>query len=312
MKYNLENKTIILTGANSGIGKAAAIQLASLGATLILACRSMERGAPVLEEVKKVTSNPKVSLMLLDLSSQASIRGFAEAFKAKHKQLDVLIHNAANFDLSLKKPILTSDGVETIFATNHVGPFLLTHLLLDLLKASAPSRIITVASKGLVMHPFLDIEFNNLNGECKFSPEHAYYLSKLAQVMYTYDLAEQLKGTGVTVNCVRVTNVALPDEKLTHLPEWQQKLYKMKRKMAITPERQAETYVFLAADPSVQSVTGGYWDENNRQVKCNSKSYDQETWQKLRHVTRQLAGVQFWFSDLTPNPSPTLQERGAE
>jgi NAD(P)-dependent dehydrogenase (short-subunit alcohol dehydrogenase family) len=168
---------------------------------------------------------------------------------------------------------------------------LLTHLLLDSLKQSAPSRIITVASKGLMTYPFLDIEFDNLNGERKFSTQHAYYHAKLAQVMFTYDLAEQLKGTGVTVNCVRVTNVAIPDERLTHLPTWLRKIYNLKRKMAITPERQAETYIYLAADPELEKVTGRYWDENNKQVNSNKNSYNQTTWHKLKEVTEKLAGI---------------------
>jgi NAD(P)-dependent dehydrogenase (short-subunit alcohol dehydrogenase family) len=291
VKYNLNGKTIIITGANSGIGKAAAIQLASCGANVIMACRSVERGAQALEDVKKAAHSEKVELMQVDMASQASIRQFVEAFKQRHLRLDVLIHNAANFDHTLKKPTMTVDGVETIFATNHVGIFLMTHLLLDTLKASAPSRIITVASKGLMTYPFLDIEFDNLNGERNFSTQHAYYHSKQAQVMFTYDLAERLKGTGVTVNCVRVTNVAIPDDRLTHLPSWLRKIYHLKRRMSITPERQAETYVYLAADPAVQDVSSGYWDENNHQVRSNSKSYNQETWKKLWSISERLAGI---------------------
>lgn len=291
MNYNLENKTIIITGANSGIGKAAAIQLARMGASVIMACRSVERGQKALEEVKAISKNEKVDLMQVDMSSQTSIRNFAEAFKAKYNKLDVLIHNAANFDHTLKAPELTEDKVEKVFATNHVGIVLLTHLLLDMLKQCAPSRIITVASKGLMLYPFLDIEFDNLNGERKFNLQHAYYHAKLAQVMYTYDLAEQLKGTGVTVNCVRVTNVAIPDDRLIHLPEWLRKIYNLKRKMAISPERQAETYVYLAADPELEKVTGGYWDENNRQVESSKNSYNPITWHKLREVTKRMAGI---------------------
>jgi NAD(P)-dependent dehydrogenase (short-subunit alcohol dehydrogenase family) len=291
MNYNLENKTIIVTGANSGIGKAAAIQLAKLGATVIMACRSLERGEKALEEVRDRSASQKVALMQIDLSSQSSIRKFAEDYKAQYSKLDVLIHNAANFDHTLKTPTMTKDNIETIFATNHVGVVLLTHLLVDLLKKSAPSRIITVASKGLMMYPLLDIEFDNLNGERKFNMQHAYYHSKLAQVMYTYDLAEQLKETGVTVNCVRVTNVAFPDERLIHLPVWMRKIYNLKRKMAITPERQAETYVYLAAAPELEKITGGYWDENNKQVNSNKNSYNQATWHKLKDVTEKLAGI---------------------
>jgi NAD(P)-dependent dehydrogenase (short-subunit alcohol dehydrogenase family) len=289
--YDLSGKTIIVTGANSGIGKAAAIQLAKLGAHVVMACRSPERGAQALADVRLMSSSDKVELMLVDLASQSSIRRFTEQYCQTYQRLDVLIHNAANFDHRLKKPVLTEDGVETIFATNHVGIFLMTHILLDLLKASAPSRIITVASKGLVTYPSLDIEFDNLNGEKKFSTQHAYYHAKLAQVMYTYDLAERLKGTGITVNCVRVTNVAIPDDRITHLPGWVQKIYKIKRSMAITPERQAETYVYLAADPAVANITGGYWDENNRQVRSNQNSYKKETWQRLWQESSRLANL---------------------
>ncbi len=291
MTYNLTGKTIIITGANSGIGKAAAVQLAQSGATVIMACRSAERGARALAEVREAAHSQNVALMQVDMASQASIRQFADAFLAQYPRLDVLIHNAANFDHTLKRPLLTADGVETIFATNHIGIFLMTRLLLARLKASAPSRIITVASKGLVTYPFLDIEFDNLNGERKFDTQHAYYHSKQAQVMFTYDLAQRLQGSGVTVNCVRVTNVALPDERLGHLPGWQRTIYKLKRRMSITPERQAQTYVYLAADPAVQQITGGYWDENNRQVRSNAKSYNQETWQKLWNVSESLAGI---------------------
>jgi NAD(P)-dependent dehydrogenase (short-subunit alcohol dehydrogenase family) len=191
----------------------------------------------------------------------------------------------------MKTPVLTPEGLETIFATNHVGPFLLTHLLLDMLKASAPSRILTVASKGLVVYPGLDIEFDNLDGSRNFTPQHAYYQSKLAQVMFTYDLAERLQGTGVTVNCIRVTNVALPDDRLQNFPGWMRKIYELKRKMSITPEQQAHTYVYLAADPDVEQITGGYWDENNKQVRSSQNSYNKETWKKLWDGTSRLAGL---------------------
>ncbi len=291
MTYNLENKTVVVTGANSGIGKSAAIQLAKLGAKVIMACRSMERGLSALEEVQKASSSRNVELMQVDMASQASIREFVKLYLERNKRLDVLIHNAANFDHTLKKPTLTKDGVETIFATNHIGIFLMTHLFLDLLKSSAPSRIITVASKGLITYPFLDIEFDNLNGERKFNTQHAYYHSKLAQVMFTYDLAEKLKGTGVSVNCVRVTNVAIPDERLTHLPSWLKKIYHLKRKMSISPERQAETYVYLAADPTIQEITGRFWDENNQQVRSNKNSYNRETWKKLWAESERLSGI---------------------
>jgi NAD(P)-dependent dehydrogenase (short-subunit alcohol dehydrogenase family) len=292
MTYNLVDKVVIITGANSGIGKAAAIQLAQAGATVIMACRNPERGAQALQEVRSMASSDRVDLMPVDMSSQASIRQFAKEFLVRYPRLDVLIHNAANFDQTLKKPVLTDDGIETIFATNHIGPFLLTGLLLDTLKASSPGRIITIASKGLLTFPFLEIEFDNLNGEKKFSVTHAYYHAKQAQVMFTYDLAERLKGAGVTVNCVRVTNVALPDERLANIPKWMLALYKFKRKFSITPERQAETYLYLAADPQVAEVTGGYWDENNQRVKSNPNSYRRTTWERLWNASAKLSGLE--------------------
>jgi len=291
MNYRLEGKTILITGANAGIGKAATIQLAQCGANIVMACRNAQRGQQALEEVRSTTQNDQVELGLVDLSSQTSIRQFAEAFQQKHQRLNVLIHNAANFDLTVKQPVKTENGLETIFATNHLGPFLMTQLLLDLLKSSAPSRIITVASKGLMSYPFLDIEFDNLNGERKYSTQHAYYHSKQAQVMFTFDLAERLKGTGVTVNCVRVGNVAIPDERLTHLHAWQLKVYQMKRKFALTPHKMAETYTWLAADPMMEKVSGGYWDAPNTPVKANNNAYKRVTQQRLWEVSEQLAGI---------------------
>ena len=288
MTYNLSNKTILITGANSGIGKAASIQLAKLGAHVVMMCRNPERGGQALQDVKAASHSDNVELILVDMSSQRSVRNAVNEFLSKHSRLDVLIHNAANFDHRQTKPVITEDGLENVFATNHVNIFLMTHLLLDTLKKSAPSRIITVASKGLVTYPFLDIEFDNFKGETKFSMQHAYYHAKQAQVMYTFDLAERLKGTGVTVNCVRVGNVAVPDTRLDHLPKWMLKMYEMKRKFALTPEKMAETYVWLAADPALNDVTGGYWDAPNTPVKANKNAYNRETQKRLWDVTASL------------------------
>ncbi len=291
MKYNLENKTIIITGANSGIGKAAAIQLTQLGAHIVMMSRSRERGEKALQEVRTASGSDRIELILVDMASQQSVREAVAEFLGRHSQLDVLIHNAANFDHRQKTPVVTPDGLENVFATNHVNIVLMTDLLLDTLKKSTPSRIITVASKGLVTYPFLDIEFDNLNGEKKFSMQHAYYQAKQAQVMFTFDLAERLKGSGVTVNCVRVGNVAIPDTRLDHLPSWLVKIYHAKRKFAMTPEKIAETYVWLAADPAMENVTGGYWDAPSVPVKANKNAYNLETRRQLWEVSRKLANL---------------------
>lgn len=291
MEYDLRNKIVIVTGANSGIGKAACIQIAKCGAMVVMACRSMERGAQALVEVREESNSPRVYLMQVDLSSQQSIRQFAREFLERYGELHVLIHNAVNFDHTQKKPVLTTDGVESVLATNHLGPFLLTHLLLDELKNCAPSRIITVASKGLISYPFLDIEFDNLNGEQKFNLQHAYYHSKQAQVMFTFDLAERLQGKGVSVHCVRVGSVAIPDERLAHLPKWMLRLYKMKRKFSMTAEKMAETYVWLAADPVGEQQTGGYWDAPGVAVRANKNAYSKETQKALWDISAELTGV---------------------
>jgi len=291
MPYNLRDKTIIITGGNSGIGKAAAIQLAKLGASVVLACRSNDRGEQAAEDVRQAANSSEVELMQMDMSSQKSIRQFTVEFNRRYVRLDVLIHNAANFDHRQKERVLTEEGLETVFATNHLGPFLLTHLLLDMLKASAPSRILTVASKGLISYPFLDIEFNNLYGERKFSMQHAYYHSKLAQVMFTFDLAERLRGTGVSVHCVRVGNVAISDERLDYLPTWMLKMYEVKRRFSMTPEKMAETYVWLAADRLGEEQTGGYWDAPGVPAKANANAYDKKTQERLRVVSALLTGI---------------------
>lgn len=288
MNYDLKDKVVIVTGANSGIGRAAALQLAKSGATVVIACRSRERGARALAEVQQASNSANVCLMEVDMSSQKSIHEFGREFLEQYQRLDVLIHNAANFDHNLKQRTFTPEGLETVFATNHLGPFLLTHLLLERLRASAPSRVITVASKGLISYPFLDIEFDNLYGEQRFNMQHAYYHSKQAQVMFTFDLAERLRGTGITVHCVRVGNVAIPDERLTHLPKWLHRMYETKRKFAMTPEQMAETYVWLAADPVAGQQTGGYWDAPGVEVKANRKTYNKETQKKLWDVSMLL------------------------
>lgn len=289
IRCNMQGKVCIVTGANSGIGKATALTLAKNDATVIMLCRNKERGQSALEEIINQSKNPYTRLMIADLSSQESIHAFTVEFKALYNHLHVLINNAASFDLTLKKPEQTEDGIETIFTTNHLGPFLLTNLLIEKLKTSAPSRIINVASKGLVLYPFLNIEFDNLNGEKRFSAAHAYYHSKLAQVMFTYELAHLLKGTGVTANCIRVPNVALSDDRFENLPKVLQVFYKqVKRRFSITPERMAETYLYLAASPDLVNVSGKYFDEYNRQVSSSKNSYNKEVWKKLWEISTKL------------------------
>ena len=286
-----QNKIVVVTGANAGIGRETARGLAQLGHTVVMVCRNVQAGEVVRQEIVAQTGNQAVDLMKCDLSSQKTIRQFAAGFTAKYPRLDVLINNAANFDHTLKRPTLTEDGAEVIFATNHLGPFLLTNLLLETLKASAPARVLTVASKGLMTYPFLSIEFDNLAGQKKFSTQHTYYHSKMAQVMFTFDLAERLQGTGVTVNCIRVTNVQIDKGRYEYITGWKRWAYEIKRSKAITPAQMAAAYIQLAVVPEFEAVTGKYFDEHCKEVKAYKPAYDRAVWKRLWAVSAEMTHV---------------------
>lgn len=271
----MKQKTALITGANSGIGKQAAIQLAQKGFHVLIGSRSRERGEKAVLDIKEQSKSDSVEMVELDLSSKQSIIDASAMVSKKLTCLDVLIHNAADFDISRKKPKQSVDGIETIWATNHIGPILLTDSLLDLMKSSDQGRIITIASQGLVMHPRLivdivDPEFKNR----KFSVPKAYYQSKLAQVMYTYWLANELKETKITVNCIRVTNVKIDTSKYPDISGFMKFLYSIKSKFSISPAEMAKTYTYLATDKSLVNTTGKYFNEKNQMV--NSSKYSQD------------------------------------
>src|SRR5215211_2533409 len=190
------NRVCLITGATSGIGKATAMGLANMGASVVMVGRDRGRGEAVMAEIKEKSGNTSVDLMLADLSSQEEIRRLADVFKEAYPRLDVLINNAGVFR---SKRITTADGIEMTFAVNHLAYFLLTNLLLDLLKQSAPSRIINVSSAAQFYGKF---EFDNLQGERKYGGVAAYNNSKLANVLFTRELARRLDGTKVTANCL--------------------------------------------------------------------------------------------------------------
>lgn len=286
----MEKKVFLITGANAGIGKRAAEQLAQLNHEVIIVCRNLASGEEAAKNIQISSNNPSVHVLKGDMSSQKSIHTLAAEVKSVFSRLDGLIHNAANFDLSMKKPILTEDGVETIFATNHLGPFLLTNLLLDLLNKST-GRVITIASKGLLAYPRLKIEFDNLNGERKFSPAHAYYHSKMAQLMFTYYAAELYKDMGITFNCIRVPSVKVDEGRHENVPLLLRQAYKLKRKLALSPEEMAKTYVYLATSEQVSDITGEYFDENQTIVSSSKLSYDKESWEKLWNVSNRLTHI---------------------
>ena len=272
----MKNKIVLITGGNSGIGKATAIGLAKMGATVIIACRSKERGTAAVEEIKKASGNTNIDLLLMDLASQASVKKAAEEFKSKYKQLHVLINNAAVF---LNKREETEDGLEKTFATNYLGHFLLTHCLIDTIKASAPSRIINVAS----MHNGVKINFDDLQTTQKYSFMKAVGPTKLGMIMFTQSLAKKLEGTGVTVNSLHPglakSNI------LNDLSPFVRFIFKM---MSSSSEKCAETSIFLASSPSVEKVTGKYF-EKKKEVKPGANATNAEHIKQLWDVSMKLA-----------------------
>ncbi len=284
----MNQKLCIITGANSGIGKQAAIQIANAGTHVIIACRNKERGHAALADIQASISNGSAELKILDMASQASIRSFADDINRSYSKVDVLIHNAADFDIARKQAQISPDGIETVWAANHVGPVLLTALLMDKLKASANGRVIMISSKGLVVKPgtkvdLIDPEFKKR----KYSVTDAYYQSKRAQEMFTLHLAGQLAGTSVTANCIRVTAVKIDISRYPNLSRIARMMYALKSKASISPEQMAQTYVYLALSDEVKGISGKCFDEKNRTTAMNAYSTNPENIDAVVKLTAQ-------------------------
>lgn len=282
----MDKKICFITGANSGIGKQAAIQLAQFGFQVLIGSRNRERGLTALAEIKEISKSDTVDLIEIDMSSKVSIVSASKLIRERFNKLDVLVHNAADFDLSRKQPIISVDGIETVWATNHIGPILLTNSLLDLIKKSEQGRIITVASQGLMMHPRLTVDLNDPEFKSrKFSVPMAYYQSKLAQVMYTYWLAKKLADTGITVNCIRVTNVKIDTKRYPNLSSLMKFMYSIKSKFSISPDEMAKTYTYLATSEDVNKTTGKYFNEKNIIVDSSLYSKNEKNIEDVMNLT---------------------------
>ncbi len=267
-------KTVLITGATNGIGKAAALEIAKQGAKVIIVGRDKTKTENVANELRKASGNNSIEFMLADLSSQADIHKLANDFKAKHSHLDILINNAGGvFD----KRQTTVDGLEYTFAFNHLGYFLLTNLLLDLLKASSPSRIVNVSSSAEAMGK---INFDDLQSEKKYSGFPVYCSSKLANVMFTYEFAKRLAGTGVTVNALHPGRVKTGFGDNSQTLGMRLLIGAIKNLGALSPEQGADTVIYLATSPEVESVTGKYFIKRKAQ-KTNSQSYDDNANKRL-------------------------------
>lgn len=282
----MDKKICVITGANAGIGKAAAIQIASKDYYVILGCRDKKKGETALEEIKHNSRSDAVEFIKVDMSLKKSIRNFSSVIKDKFEKIDVLIHNAAAFDISQKKPFYTEENIESVWATNHIGPVILTDSLSQELIKSSCGRIITIASQGLSLQPNLQINFDDPEFRSrKFSVPKAYYQSKLAQVMYTYWLAEKMKSANVAVNCIRVTNVKIDINRYPNISRLYKFAYKIKSMFSITPDKMAEVYTYLATANEINNLTGEYFDHKKRTVESSAYSKNKENIRKLMELT---------------------------
>lgn len=282
-KVDMSGKLCVVTGANSGIGKATALGLAQMGATVVMVCRNAVRGEEALQEIRAKTRSESLELMMADMASQVSIRQFAENFKQKHQQLHVLVNNAA---LILGKRAETADGIEMQFGVNHLAVFLLTHLLLDVLKASAPARIVNVASTS---HQNATIDFDDLHGRRKYGAMRVYGQSKLANVLFTYELAKRLEGTGVTANCLHpgVVNTEIA----RNFPAPIRILGKLFGFLMLSAKKGAETSLHLATSPDVEGVTGEYFVKKTRALSSR-ESHDRAVAKRLWEISAELTGCE--------------------
>lgn len=254
LNTQMQGKVCLVTGANSGVGKETALGLAEMGATLVMVCRNRAKGEAALNEIRAKSGNENIELLVADLSSQESIQGLAEAFKQRYKQLHVLINNAGVFMLFRRE---TVDGLEMTFAVNYLAPFLLTNLLLDVLKASTPARIINVSSAA---QEGSSLALDDLQArQQRYRAMRVYGQSKLALAMFTYELARKLEGTGVTVNCLHpgfvATNIAQNDL----VPPLRFLVKLIFSRVGVSAQEGAKTSLYLATSPDVENVTGKYF-----------------------------------------------------
>lgn len=280
---DMNDKVVLVTGATDGIGKVTALELARLGAQVVLVGRNPTKGQAVVREIRTQSGNQQVELMTADLSSQAEIQHLADEFKSRYARLDVLVNNAGATFFSRLESV---DGIEMTFALNHLNYFLLTHLLLDLLKASAPARIVNVSSGA---HRSGRMNFADLEGKQSFGGWRAYSQSKLANVLFTYELARRLEGTGVTANALHPGFVA------TRFGHNNGALANAGMKVAqslfaVSPEKGAETNIYLAASPDVEGVSGQYF-EKSRAVSSSKASYDEAAARQLWAISEQMTGI---------------------
>jgi len=288
---SLKNRSCMVTGASSGIGREIALGLARRDATVFLVCRDAGRGRSAQEYIRQQSGNREVHVLLADLSSQKQVRGLAEEFTGKHGSLHLLVNNAG---VIMGRRVLTEDGIEMTFAVNYLACFLLTNLLLGALKKGAPSKIVNLTTS---LHRMARLDFDNLQGEKAYRRDEAYGRSKLAVIIFTYELARRLEGTGITVNCV------CPGAVGTGIWSHSSKLIDaFFHALMKGPEEGARLPLYLSCPGPVDGLTGCYFQtgQHLRISKVNvagtmSKSspvtYDREAAARLWEVSEQLTGL---------------------
>ncbi|MEE8583124.1 MAG: SDR family oxidoreductase [Dehalococcoidales bacterium] len=277
----MKGKTVLITGANTGIGRATTLALAGMGAKIVMLCHTRERGQKAMEEIKEKSDNPDIDLLVADLSVQADVRRAAAEFAARYSRLHVLINNAG---VILPNRVVTGDGLESTLAVNYLAPFLLTNLLRDGLKAAAPARIINVAS-GIQRA----LDFADLQGEKRYGGLRAYGESKTALILHTYELARRLAGTGVTANCLHPGDIRT--DIFRHYTGLFKLILSISGPLMRSPEKGAQTPVYLASSPKVQNVTGRYF-VNRRPVKSSASTYDESAARRLWDISAELTKLE--------------------
>jgi NAD(P)-dependent dehydrogenase (short-subunit alcohol dehydrogenase family) len=278
-KENMSEKICLVTGANSGIGKVTAKALAAGGASVIMVCRNHDKGETARAEIVRETRNENVDLMIADFSDLGQIRRLAADVKAKYSRMHALVNNAGAYNNERK---LIAGGYEATFAVNHLGYFLLTVELLEPLKSSAPARIVNVASDA---HRNAHINLDDLNMENGYSGWKAYGQSKLANVLFTYELARRLKGTGVTANCMHPGVVGT--NLFNHIGGIAGKIVRLFTPFMRTPEKGADTIIWLASSPEVEGITGKYFVDRKERA-TNPESYDTAIAVRLWEVSERM------------------------
>ena len=276
----MHGKICVVTGATSGIGLVTAQVLAHQGATLIIVARNAERGAATVSRIRQETGNSAVELLVADLSVQAQVRQLASEIQHRVARLDVLVNNAGAF---FARRQLSQDGLEMTFALNHLAYFLLTSLLFDSLKAADSARIVNVSSEA---HRRAHLDFSDLQGEHRYTGWRAYARSKLANILFTYELARRLAGTGIVTNALHPGFVATNFGRNNH--GIAAAFIRILQLTAISPEEGAQTIIYLASSPVVKGVTGQYFIKQ-QVVRSSQVSYDHAAAERLWQFSTELS-----------------------